>query len=162
MAPTPNATLETLQVEVKEGFRFVHREFEHWRELREKDDRALSVQAKEYERRLEDLNHEASRILAANAANVSREVFDKTIGDLNRRVDENKNEILGRLTVTVKERLEQFDAIRVEIAALREYRSNQEGRATIMAVAGSAIISIIVGTIMAAIGIGVSVFLRGA
>lgn len=37
---------------------------------------ALVKQAAEYERRLSDLNHEAARINAANASNVSREVYD--------------------------------------------------------------------------------------
>ncbi len=37
---------------------------------------ALKKQANEYERRLSDLNHEAARIAAANASNVSREVYD--------------------------------------------------------------------------------------
>lgn len=37
---------------------------------------ALQKQATEYERRLSGLNHEAERINAANASNVSREVYD--------------------------------------------------------------------------------------
>jgi hypothetical protein len=37
---------------------------------------ALIMQAAEYERRLDALNHEAARINAANAQNVSREVYD--------------------------------------------------------------------------------------
>jgi hypothetical protein len=37
---------------------------------------ALEKQAEEYERRLSDLNHEAARIAAANASNVSREVYE--------------------------------------------------------------------------------------
>ncbi len=36
----------------------------------------LVKQAAEYERRLSDLNHEAARIAAANAANVSKDVYE--------------------------------------------------------------------------------------
>lgn len=51
---------------------------------------ALVKQAHEYERRLSDLNHEAARINAANANNVSREVYetDKKSGeDWKRRIE---------------------------------------------------------------------------
>jgi hypothetical protein len=44
--------------------------------LRAKEAEALIIQAKEYERRLEALNHEAKRINDAAAASVSREVWE--------------------------------------------------------------------------------------
>jgi hypothetical protein len=51
-------------------------------ELRHRD-RALEVQAREYERRLNTLNHENERILAAAALSVSTEKFDGFIRQLN-------------------------------------------------------------------------------
>jgi hypothetical protein len=51
-------------------------------ELRHRD-RALEVQAREYERRLNTLNHENERILQAAALAVSNEKFDGFIKQLN-------------------------------------------------------------------------------
>ena len=51
---------------------------------------ALDKQAREYERRLSDLNGEAGRIKEANAGNVSREVYDgdkKSDDDWKRRIE---------------------------------------------------------------------------
>ena len=41
---------------------------------------ALALQAKEYERRLDALNHEHERIAANQASSIPREVFDRVIG----------------------------------------------------------------------------------
>lgn len=54
---------------------------EHLDALRKSDREALRLQAAEYERRLESLNGEQSRIAATQAAYVSRELWDKAQDD---------------------------------------------------------------------------------
>ena len=58
----------------------------HERELREQQakalERALELQAKEYDRRLEDLNHAHARALSAEAHTVQQAVYDATMEDL--------------------------------------------------------------------------------
>lgn len=49
-------------------------------------ERALKLQAKEYKRRLKDLNGEASRLRAIQAEYIPREVFDRTINELNSKI----------------------------------------------------------------------------
>jgi DNA repair exonuclease SbcCD ATPase subunit len=49
-------------------------------------EKALELQAKEYERRLEDLNGEAGRLKAMKQELASREVFDRTIDELRKEL----------------------------------------------------------------------------
>jgi len=49
--------------------------------------KALKLQAKEYERRLEDLNGEAGRLKQMKAELTPREVFDNTIAEINKKLD---------------------------------------------------------------------------
>lgn len=68
----------------------------HERELREKGEkdlaRALELQAKEYERRLETLNHESKRIYEVQVNSVSRESWDITMKEWNKwREDVNRH-----------------------------------------------------------------------
>lgn len=53
-------------------------------------DTALKLQAKEYERRLEELNHEAARLKSSQSISVSREFFDAKHEDIQKQVDELK------------------------------------------------------------------------
>jgi len=48
--------------------------------------RALKLQAKEYKRRLKDLNGEAKRLRDIQEQYIPREVFDRVIGDLQEKV----------------------------------------------------------------------------
>ena len=61
-------------------------------------DRALSLQAKEYDRRLSDLNHEAVRILSAQEKSVSSERYEAfltNVTEWRKRVDEFVNSSRG-------------------------------------------------------------------
>lgn len=49
--------------------------------------KALKLQAKEYERRLEDLNGEAGRLKQMKAELTPREVFDNTINEIKEKLD---------------------------------------------------------------------------
>jgi len=49
--------------------------------------KALKLQAKEYERRLEDLNGEAGRLKQMKAELTPREVFDNTVAEINKKLD---------------------------------------------------------------------------
>jgi len=50
-------------------------------------EKALKLQAKEYERRLEDLNGEAGRIKDVQKESIPREVFDRMIDSLNEKFE---------------------------------------------------------------------------
>jgi len=54
----------------------------HNEAMRERDRQELEKQAKEYERRLESLNHENARVSAAADKSVPRELFDLTVGPI--------------------------------------------------------------------------------
>jgi hypothetical protein len=92
---------------------------------REALEKALELQAREYERRLDDLNHEAERLTNMQNNYVHQEVY------------------------------EQYkESVNLELRKLREYRSVQEGRAQaftvvtgIVAVFGSVVVSTIVSFI---------------
>lgn len=74
---------------------------------------ALELQAKEYERRLDLLNHEAQQLKDMQATYVPRELFDTTIKELNK-----------------------------EISALKQYKDNAMGKQSILTVVISVIISL--------------------
>ena len=57
--------------------KFLMREIAHLRELRNGDQEALRLQAREYERRLDHLNGEHARAAKALELTVSREKFDE-------------------------------------------------------------------------------------
>ncbi len=50
-------------------------------------EKALNLQAKEYERRLEDLNGEKERLKAMKAELISREVFDNAMSEISKKLD---------------------------------------------------------------------------
>ena len=50
-------------------------------------DKALKLQAKEYHRRLSELNGEASRLREMQSTYIPREVFDQTVKDLKERIE---------------------------------------------------------------------------
>src|SRR5688572_28419031 len=56
-------------------------------------DRALKIQAKEYERRLKDLNGEAKRIKTNQEKSISVEKFEGTVNQLNGRMDQLQKDI---------------------------------------------------------------------
>ena len=56
-------------------------------------EKARKLQAKEYQRRLEALNHEAARIQASQDKSISVERFDGFASQLNTRMDQLKNDI---------------------------------------------------------------------
>jgi hypothetical protein len=62
------------------------------RELALKDGQ-LALQAKEYERRLQDLNHENERILIVLERSIPREVFDRTVEGMNAKTQLNTDYI---------------------------------------------------------------------
>lgn len=49
-------------------------------------DKQLKLQAKEYERRLEALNHEADQLKNMQATYTPREVFDRTVDELRKEI----------------------------------------------------------------------------
>lgn len=73
-------------------------------------DKATILQAREYERRLEALNHENARILQAQEKSVSVEKFDGAQSQISQRIDNTK------------------DDLRKDILELKEFKQKQEGR----------------------------------
>ena len=66
---------------------FIYKFFkEKFRSLSE----ALQLQAKEYKRRLDDLNGEAGRLRSMQSEYIPREVFDRTVTELRREIEELK------------------------------------------------------------------------
>jgi len=65
--------------------------------------KALKLQAKEYKRRLKDLNGEAKKLRDIQAEYIPREVFDRVVGELNARLDRLSNQLGERF-----EPLEKF------------------------------------------------------
>jgi hypothetical protein len=83
-------------------------------QIRGRDER-LKIQAAEYERRLEGLNHENERIMEILKQSVPREVFDRVIEGMNAKTQVNTDYISaekGRL------RLERFIPWAIAVAAL--------------------------------------------
>lgn len=73
-------------------------------------DITLEKQAKEYERRLEGLNHENARILAAQDKSVSAEKFDGAISQLYQKIEN-----------TIAD-------LRKDVVDLKEFKQKYEGR----------------------------------
>lgn len=71
-------------------------------------ERALKLQAREYERRLETLNHEGDRIKENQEKSVSADKFDGAMHNMNGK----------------------FDALQKEINELKEFRNLYQGRST--------------------------------
>ena len=66
---------------------YVKREFKHLRI-------ALKLQAKEYKRRLDELNHEKERIIEAQDKSVSLEKFEGAISQIYSKIDELRKDML--------------------------------------------------------------------
>jgi hypothetical protein len=117
---------------------------------------ALVKQAAEYERRLSDLNHEAARIAAANAANVSREVYegDRATTEAWRR----------RTEAALSEAVRQ-----AEFTTYKESTSKvltlQEGKREGIQLTGQTVLSAVVGAaavIAAAVGVATYIAARAS
>jgi chromosome segregation ATPase len=85
------------------ALKYIKREFKHLKV-------ALKLQAKEYKRRLDELNNENARILAAQEKSVSVEKFDGEIGKIYQQMEN---------TIGV---------LRRDITDLKEFKQKQEGR----------------------------------
>jgi hypothetical protein len=70
----------------------VNAEISHLREIVELRaaflEKALALQAAEYERRLQGLNNEHARLAQSNAEHVSRQLFDQVVGELHKADNE--------------------------------------------------------------------------
>lgn len=78
----------------------------HFKEKIRSRDKELAKQAKEYERRLSDLNHENARILAAQDKSVSVDKFEGAI-----------NQVYSK-----------FEETRKDLASLNDFKQKQEGK----------------------------------
>lgn len=73
-------------------------------------DKELGKQAKEYERRLGDLNHENARILAAQDKSVSVDKFEGAVGQIYQKLENTTGEL------------------RKDIIDLKEFKQKQDGK----------------------------------
>ena len=69
-------------------------------------DKALQLQAKEYERRLNDLNGEAGRLREMQQTYIPREIFDRSL--------QQQNEKFERVISDLKERIEILTAVNLK------------------------------------------------
>ena len=114
----------------------------------------LVKQAAEYERRLSDLNHEAARINAANASNVSREVYDADKG----AGDEWRRRIEAQLATAVPQ--SEFRAYKDSTStALTLQTGKREG---IGATGQTIYLVVAIGASVIAMFLGVAALMRGA
>jgi len=85
IALLPNQYLEGIRVFMEDCSQA------HLRELLQtkidSQEKALTLQAKEYERRLADLNHEAQRLRTMQETYVPREVYEVHIKEINQKID---------------------------------------------------------------------------
>jgi len=65
--------------------------WEHIKSKLKAINKARKLQAKEYERRLEALNHEAAQLKDMQATYTPREVFDRTIAELRKEIQINSD-----------------------------------------------------------------------
>lgn len=61
-------------------------EIQHLKELMAEKEKALIIQAREYERRLEILNHEAERLRLMQTSYIPREVYESEMKEINAKV----------------------------------------------------------------------------
>lgn len=88
--------------------------------------KALTLQAKEYERRLDALNHENARIIAIQAKSVSTEVYEAQQLNLKQALDLQAREYERRID-EMKTDFEKYkESQAIEIRSLREYRAGEE------------------------------------
>jgi len=100
------------------------------------DRRALVLQADEYERRLEALNHAHSQAVEAQARTVPREMFDQYVKETDARERALVNAQSDRFTVAI-------EAINSRVDELQNWRSGLEGRLIgVSAVIGIAVVVI--------------------
>jgi len=83
--------------------------------------KALELQRPEYERRLDDLNHENERIKTVQKDSIPREVFDRTVASMNDKYESRVNETNNRFDRIV-------DDLRKDIKDLSDYKKQQEGK----------------------------------
>jgi hypothetical protein len=106
------------------------------------DQRALELQATEYERRLETLNHAHQQAVEAQARTVPRELFDQYVKETAARESALVNAQSDRFNVAV-------EAINARVDELMNWRSGLEGRL----IGVSAVIGVIVVIVNIAIRI---------
>lgn len=105
--------------------------------VHELEAQALRLQHQEYERRLQDLNHEAARINAANAANVSREVYDAEQKEVARRAAALAEALPTYVTREIVEA--QARAYDGRVKALEDWRNKATGAAVILTLVAGAV-----------------------
>ena len=71
-------------------------------------ERALKLQAKEYERRLDALNHEADRITASQEKSISVEKFEGVINQINEKFDQT-TAMQGRQIKSLEEKASKYE-----------------------------------------------------
>lgn len=98
--------------------------------------RALELQAQEYERRLADLNHAHQQAVEAQARTVPRELFDQYVKETDARERALVNAQSDRFNVAI-------EAINARVDELQNWRSGLEGRLIgVSAVIGIAVVVI--------------------
>jgi len=88
------------------------KDVEHLKEQLTWMDRALQLQAKEYERRLEALNGEAGRLREMQNTYIPREVFDRSM--------QQQNEKFDRVVSDLKEKIEVLNAANLKQQGFRQ------------------------------------------
>ncbi len=108
----------------------LEREIHHLRELLDERDKALGLQANEYERRLAMLNGEAARLREMQQSYVPREVFENSAKENQGRVDAVAREVAARtdgleeqLRASFKDRADlhaELALVKAKVAGLSE------------------------------------------
>ena len=114
--------------------KYVNEKFDSQKKLDKVKDKALKLQAKEYQRRLKDLNGEAERLRNIQATYIPREVFEnslKTVSD--------KTEAAARALAE-----KQDELVDKTITPMHIWQTKLQGKIAIIVIVGGAIWGVIV------------------
>lgn len=132
--------------------------------VHELEQRALRLQHEEYERRLDDLNHENARVAANTAQFASRESVEGSVRELTSRIESNAQLLAGMTprevyestqrevqqraealanTVTAKPSKEEHNSLADRTKALEDWKNKATGAAVILTLVSGAVGAVI-------------------
>jgi len=117
--------------------KYVEEKFSSIKKIEKLREQSLKLQAKEYKRRLSDLNGEAGRLRSIQATYIPREVFENSLKTVSEKTEAAAKSLADK----------QQELINTTITPMVLWQSKLQGKIAVIVIVGGAIWGIIVGLV---------------
>jgi hypothetical protein len=115
------------------NYKLLKAELKHLKEINKKTDKARKLQAKEYKRRLKELNGEAARLRSMQETYAPREVYEAKVKEIEEKHERKVQEIES----VYRELIEKT------ITPMQAWQNNMQGRMAIILLIWTAVIGFV-------------------